>query len=177
MRVRLAAAPTHGGIDFQTPVTEVARNVQAFHNEVLIIITVITAFVTALLIWVIIRYNKRANPVPKKFSHNTLVEIVWTVVPVLILVWIAKGSFPLLYEQDVMPSVPEDQVVDIKVYGNMWYWGYTYGEGDEITESRSCAHRAEGPAQAGATSSSSRSTTRWSRRSTSMCACRSPRRT
>src|SRR6185436_10397327 len=81
------AAPTPGGIDFQTPVTAEARNVHNFHNEVLIIITIITAFVMALLLWVIIRYNKRANPVPKKFSHNTLVEILWTVIPVLILVF------------------------------------------------------------------------------------------
>lgn len=121
------AAPHDGGIDFQAPATETAEHVQAFHNEVLIIITVITVFVVALLLWVMIRYNKRANPTPKKFSHNTLVEILWTVIPVLILVWIAKGSFPLLYEQDVMPKdAKESEIVDIKVYGNMWFWDYTY---------------------------------------------------
>jgi cytochrome c oxidase subunit 2 len=136
------AAPHEGGIDFQTPVTETATKVHAFHNEVLIIITVITVFVTALLLWVMVRYNKRANPTPKKFSHNTLVEILWTVLPVLILVWIAKGSFPLLYEQDVEfggAKVAEEDVVDIKVYGNMWYWDYTYniGADDEFNlESR-----------------------------------------
>lgn len=126
------AAPHDGGIDFQTPVTETAKKVQAFHLEVLIIITVITIFVTLLLAWVVIRYNKRANPTPKKFSHNTLVEILWTVVPVLILVWIAKGSFPLLYEQDVMPEqAREEEIVDIKVYGNMWFWEYGYNVGTE----------------------------------------------
>ena len=126
------ATPHAGGIDFQAPATETARNVQAFHNEVLIIITVITIFVTALLIWVMIRYNKRANPVPKKFSHNTVIEILWTVVPVLILVWIAKGSFPLLYEQDVLPEqAREEEIVDIKVYGNMWFWDYTYNVGTD----------------------------------------------
>jgi cytochrome c oxidase subunit 2 len=136
------AAPTPGGIDFQPAVTETAQRVHAFHNEVLIIITVITAFVTALLIWVMIRYNRKANPTPKKFSHNTLVEIVWTVVPVLILVWIAKGSFPLLYEQDVMfngEQVAEEEIVDIKVYGNMWYWDYTYNQNTDqefMVESR-----------------------------------------
>jgi cytochrome c oxidase subunit 2 len=136
------ATPTPGGIDFQTPATETARRVQAFHFEVLIIITVITAFVTALLIWVMIRYNRKASPTPKKFSHNTAVEIVWTVLPVLILVWIAKGSFPLLYEQDVMfngEQVPEEQVVDIKIYGNMWYWDYTYNQNTDqefVVESR-----------------------------------------
>ena len=128
------ATPIQGGIDFQPSVTETAKKVHAFHNELLIIITVITLFVTALLIWVMIRYNKRANPTPKKFSHNTLVEIVWTVVPVLILVWIAKGSFPLLYEQDVEfggAKIPEAQVVDIKVHGNMWYWDYQYNSGTD----------------------------------------------
>lgn len=129
-----AAQPTPGGVDFQTPVTETARNVLNFHNEVLIIIVLITVFVTALMLWTIIRYNKRANPTPKKFSHNTLVEIVWTVGPVLILVYIAFKSFPLLYEQDVMPPVAEEEIVDIKVYGHQWYWRYLYGEGENVTE-------------------------------------------
>ena len=133
------SAPTDGGIDFQPPVTETARRVVGFHNEVLIIITLITAFVMALLLWVIVRYNRRANPVPKKFSHNTLVEILWTVVPVLILVFIAYRSFPLLYDQDVMfgennQKVAESEVVDIKVYGRQWYWSYIYGEGDDAVE-------------------------------------------
>ncbi|HEY7797818.1 MAG TPA: cytochrome c oxidase subunit II [Hyphomonadaceae bacterium] len=129
------ATPTDGGIDFQRPATEVARDVMNFHNEVLVIIAAITVFVTALLMWVMIRYNKRANPVPRKFSHNTLVEILWTVVPVLILVYIAYKSFPLLYEQDVMPEqAVEEQIVDIKVYGHQWYWRYIYGEGDNVTE-------------------------------------------
>jgi cytochrome c oxidase subunit 2 len=114
-----------------------------FHNEVLIIIAAITVFVTALLIWVMIRYNKRANPNPRKFSHNTLVEILWTVVPVLILVYIAYKSFPLLYEQDVMPQVAEEEVVDIKVYGHQWYWRYMYGEGDNVTEVESRVVPAE----------------------------------
>jgi cytochrome c oxidase subunit 2 len=136
------ATPVAGGIDFQTPVTETAKRVQAFHFEVLIIITVITVFVTALLLWVMIRYNRKANPTPKKFSHNTMIEIIWTVAPVLILVWIAKGSFPLLYEQDVMfngADVEESEVVDIKVYGNMWYWDYTYNQNTDnefVIESR-----------------------------------------
>lgn len=128
------AAPIPGGIDFQSPATETARRVQDFHIEVLWIISAIMAFVTALLIWVIVRYNKRANPVPKKFSHNTMVEILWTVIPVLILVFIAYRSFPLLYEQDVMPNVDEKQVVDIKIYGHQWYWSYIYGSGDNALE-------------------------------------------
>ncbi len=129
-----AAQPTPGGVDFQRPATETARTVTDFHNEVLIIIVLITVFVTGLLLWVMIRYNKRANPTPRKFSHNTLVEIIWTVGPVLILVYIAFKSFPLLYEQDVMPPVAEEEIVDIKVYGHQWYWRYLYGEGENVTE-------------------------------------------
>jgi cytochrome c oxidase subunit 2 len=130
-----SATPTPGGIDFQTPVTDTAKAVHAFHVEVLVIITVITVFVTALLLWVVVRYNKRANPTPRKFSHNTIVEILWTVVPVIILVFIAYKSFPLLYDQDVFPAdVAEEEVVDIKVYGRQWFWSYIYGEGDNVVE-------------------------------------------
>lgn len=129
-----SATPTAGGINFQAPATDVARNVQSFHNDVLIIITAITVFVTLLLIWVMVRYNKRANPKAKQFSHNTLVEILWTTLPVLILVFIAYRSFPLLYEQDVMPDVAEEEIVDIKIYGRQWFWSYIYGEGDNLVE-------------------------------------------
>jgi cytochrome c oxidase subunit 2 len=128
------AAPVPGGVNFQPAATETAERVHAFHNEVLIIITAITIFVTALLIWVMVRYNTRANPVPKKFSHNTLIEVLWTVMPVLILVFIAYKSFPLLYEQDVFPDVAESEVVDVKVYGRQWFWSYIYGEGDDALE-------------------------------------------
>jgi len=135
------AAPVDGGVDFQHPVTAVAREVHEFHLEILIIITVITAFVTLLLAWVVIRYNKKANPTPKKFSHNTLVEILWTVIPVIILVVIAYRSFPLLYRTDVFPTevtmadgkkrpITQDEIVDIKIYGRQWYWNYIYGSGD-----------------------------------------------
>jgi cytochrome c oxidase subunit 2 len=128
------AAPTPGGITFQPAATELAKHVDDFHTEVLIIIAAITVFVTLLLLWVAIRYNKRANPTPKKFSHNTLIEILWTALPVLILVFIAYKSFPLLYEQDVMPKVDESQVVDIKIYGRQWFWSYIYGQGDSAVE-------------------------------------------
>jgi cytochrome c oxidase subunit II len=137
------AAPTSGALSFQPPATDTAKEVQSFHNEILIIITVIMVFVTLLLAWVCIRYNKRANPVPKKFSHNTVVEILWTVVPVLILVFIAYRSFPLLYEEDVMPNVPEDQIVDIKVYGKQWAWVYQYGTGENVKEYESDIIRAK----------------------------------
>lgn len=129
------AVPVNGGIDFQRPVTDLAKEVHSFHIELLWIITIVTAFVMALLLWVIVRYNKKANPTPKKFSHNTLVEILWTVIPVIILVVIAYRSFPLLYKSDVLdPKVPQAEVVDIKVYGRQWFWSYIYGSGDTAVE-------------------------------------------
>jgi cytochrome c oxidase subunit II len=99
-----ASQPTRGALGFQDPATRIAERVHEFHNMVLVIITAITLFVLALLIWVVVRYNSRANPVARKFSHNTLVEVVWTVVPALILVAIAIPSFPNLYYQDVVPN-------------------------------------------------------------------------
>jgi cytochrome c oxidase subunit 2 len=94
------------------------------HDVILIpIITVISLFVLGLLLWVVARYNRRANPVPSKTSHNTLIEIVWTVVPVLILVAIAIPSITLLSRQYQSP--PEDALT-VKVTGYQWYWGYSY---------------------------------------------------
>ncbi len=126
--------PSPGGIEMQPAATEVAQQVHSFHNVLLVVITAVTILVLALLLWVMVRYNKRANPTPRKFSHNTLVEIIWTAGPVMILVGIAWLSFPLLYKEDVFPKVAESEVVDIKVYGRQWYWSYIYGQGDEALE-------------------------------------------
>lgn len=96
---------TPGGITLQPANSAVAEDVHFFHNAVLMpIITFICVFVLALLIWVMVRYNRGANPTPRKFSHNTLVEVVWTGVPILILLVIALPSFELLYKQDITPD-------------------------------------------------------------------------
>ncbi len=96
---------TPGGIGMQPANSALAEEVQFFHNIILMpIITVISAFVLALLIWIVFRYNSKANPTPSKFSHNTLIEIIWTGVPVLILLAIALPSFDLLYKEDVTPD-------------------------------------------------------------------------
>jgi cytochrome c oxidase subunit 2 len=92
------------------------------HDLVLVIITVITLFVAALLVWVMVRYNSKRNPTPSQTSHNTVLEIAWTVVPVLILVIIAIPSFRLIYYQDRTP----DPDMTIKVTGHQWYWTYSY---------------------------------------------------
>ena len=92
------------------------------HNLVLVIITVITLFVGALLVWVMWRYNSRRNPVPTRTAHNTVLEIAWTVIPVLILVVMAIPSFRLIYYEDRT----RDPDLTIKATGHQWYWEYTY---------------------------------------------------
>jgi cytochrome c oxidase subunit 2 len=114
--------PEDWQIGFQPAVTDVAQQMHDFHDLLMVIITAITLFVLALLIWVIVRYNAKSNPTPSKTSHNTTVEIVWTVVPVLILLVIAVPSFRLLYAQYDVP--PAD--LTIKATGYQWYWGYEY---------------------------------------------------
>jgi cytochrome c oxidase subunit II len=103
------------------------------HNLVLVIITLVTLFVGGLLVWVIFRYNAKRNPVPSQVSHNTIIEILWTVVPVLILVVMAIPSFRLIYYQDRTP----DPDLTIKVIGHQWYWEYSYpDQGNVDIESR-----------------------------------------
>ncbi|MFL5289164.1 MAG: cytochrome c oxidase subunit II [Rhodopila sp.] len=92
------------------------------HNLVLVIITLITLFVGGLLMWVMYRYNNRRSATPSQNSHNTVLEVAWTVMPVLILVIIAIPSFRLIYYQDRTP----DPDMTIKVTGHQWYWSYTY---------------------------------------------------
>lgn len=116
-------APTPGGHNFQEPATQVMREIIAFHNFLLPIIIVISVFVLALLLWVIVRYNRRANPTPRKFTHNMLVEVIWTVVPVLILVAIAWKSFPLIYMEE---RIPPNAEFTLKVTGNSWRWDFEY---------------------------------------------------
>ena len=115
--------PTPGAIGLQPGVTPLKHDATFFHNVVLLpIITVITLFVLALLVWVMFRYNKKANPTPAKWSHNTTIEVVWTIVPVLILMFIAIFSFRLLYAYHDMPK----PYMTVKATGYQWYWGYEY---------------------------------------------------
>ena len=115
--------PTPGAIDLQPGVTPLRDSAIFFHNVILMpIITVITLFVLGLLIWIAIRYNKKANPIPAKWSHNTLIEVIWTVVPVLILMVISIFSFRLLFAYHDMPK----PYMTVKATGYQWYWGYEY---------------------------------------------------
>jgi cytochrome c oxidase subunit 2 len=115
--------PTDGAIDLQRGVTPLRHDAIWFHNVILLpIITGIVLLVLGLLAWIVIRYNKKANPVPAKWSHNTPIEVIWTLVPVLILVFIAIFSFKLLFAYNDMPK-PD---LTIKATGYQWYWGYEY---------------------------------------------------
>ncbi|HEY2357345.1 MAG TPA: cytochrome c oxidase subunit II [Phenylobacterium sp.] len=119
----LIGQPTNGAINLQPGVTPLRHDAIFFHDKILLpIITLIMLFVLGLLMWCVVRFNKRANPVPAKWSHNTPVEIVWTLVPVLILVVIAVFSFRLLFEYHDMPK----PYMTIKATGYQWYWGYEY---------------------------------------------------
>jgi cytochrome c oxidase subunit II len=114
--------PTPWQVGLQESAAPVMDNLAAFHNFLLVIITLITAFVLALLVIVIVKFNARANPMPTRTTHNTLLEVLWTVVPVAILVVIAVPSFRLLFFQQDLP--PAD--LTVKATGKQWYWTYSY---------------------------------------------------
>ena len=114
--------PIPNGINFQPPVTELARDIQWLDNVLLVIITLISIFVSALLVWFFIRYNRKANPTPSSTTHNTPIEILWTIIPVFILIGIGVISLPILLKQ---LRIPDSDVV-IKATGAQWYWSYDY---------------------------------------------------
>ena len=114
--------PVDGLMGFQPAVTELARDLQWLDDLLLVIITLITLFVIALIAYVIVRYNRKANPTPATFTHHTPIEIAWTVIPIVILVFIGAFSLPVLFKQQEIPEAD----VTIKVTGYQWYWGYEY---------------------------------------------------
>ena len=119
----LVGQPTDGHLGLQPSASPLKVEATFFHDVILMpVITGITLLVLGLLIWIIIRYNKKANPVPAKWSHNTLIEVIWTVVPVLILVFISLFSFRLLFAYHDMPT-PD---LTVKATGNQWNWAYEY---------------------------------------------------
>jgi len=109
-------------LGFQAAATPITERIHAFHNELLVIICLVSGFVFALLIYVMLRFNHRAHPVPTRTAHNPVIEVLWTVVPVVILVIIAIPSFKLMYYMDRVP----DEAMTIKVTGHQWYWQYEY---------------------------------------------------
>jgi len=124
--LQIIGVPIDKGLGFQPAATELARDLQWLDGMILWIITAISIFVVALLAIVIVRYNRRANPEPASFTHNTPVEVLWTVGPILILLFIGSFSLPVLFKQQ---EIPEGEV-NIKVTGYQWYWGYEYTDHD-----------------------------------------------
>jgi cytochrome c oxidase subunit 2 len=118
----LVGQPNAWGLDLQAGVTPVMDSILRMHNGLLVVITLITLLVTGLLVIAMLRFNARANPVPSKTTHNTLIEVAWTIIPVLILVGIAVPSFRLLFEELDIPKAD----LTVKATGKQWYWSYTY---------------------------------------------------
>lgn len=115
--------PVDGGLALQPAASDIRRQVIFFHDDILMpVIVGITLLVLGLLLTVIVRFNKRANPTPARFSHNTPIEIAWTVGPVLILMIVAIFSFKLLFAEHDMPK----PYMTVKVVGQQWFWNYEY---------------------------------------------------
>jgi cytochrome c oxidase subunit II len=124
----LAAQPEPWQLGFQPPASPVMERIESFHDLLLWIITLISIFVLVLLAYVCFRFRASGNAAPSRRTHNTLLEIAWTAIPVLILVVIAIPSFKLLYYQDVVP----DAELTVKAVGHQWYWSYEYPDNGDF---------------------------------------------
>ena len=119
----LMGQPTPGGMGLQPAASPLKHQVHFFHDVILLPITVaISLLVLLLLLWIVVRYNAKSNPVPAKWSHNTLIEVVWTLLPVVILMVISIFSFRLLFDYHNMPK----PYMTVKAVGYQWNWGYEY---------------------------------------------------
>ena len=128
----LADQPKQWQFGFQDAASQSMRDIVSFHNNLLLpVIIAISVFVLFLMIYTCIRFRASKNPVPSKTTHNVAVEILWTLIPCLILIVMAVPSFKLLYKQDTIPKVD----VTIKATGYQWYWGYEYPDENIIFES------------------------------------------
>ena len=123
-----AGAPKPWQLGFQDAASPVMERIDNFHDVLLVISIAIAVFVSALMLYVIVKFNEKANPIPTKTSHNTLLEVLWTVVPIIILVVMAVPSFKLLYFMD-KTGKPE---MTLKVTGSQWYWSYEYPDFGKI---------------------------------------------
>lgn len=121
--------PMPGEFDVQEQFSETGRFANGLHVGLVWVMAIISLFVLGLLVYVVLRFNKRSNPVPSKTSHNTLIEVIWTVVPALVLLAIAIPSITLLAKQYETP--PKDAIT-IKAIGYQWYWGYAYPDNGDF---------------------------------------------
>jgi cytochrome c oxidase subunit 2 len=129
MQCAFADQPEPWQMGFQPAATPVMEQIHTFHELLLYILVAITVFVLALLVYVSVRFNEKANPVPSKTTHNTLLEVAWTVIPIVILVVISVTSLKLLYFMDKTHN-PE---MTLKVTGHQWYWQYEYPDNGGFT--------------------------------------------
>ena len=120
--VAWASEPKPWQLGFQPAATPIKQRIDAFHDELLVIIFLITIFVLGLLLYTIVRFSAKRHPVATRTSHHPVIEILWTVIPVVILVIIAIPSFKLMYFMDAVPNAE----MTIKVTGHQWYWSYEY---------------------------------------------------
>ena len=128
----LADQPKDWQLGFQDPASKGMESIVWFHDYMLLpVITAIMVFVLFLILYACIRFRAKKNPIPSTTSHNTLVEVLWTLIPCLILIVLAVPSFKLLYKQDTIPKAD----VTIKAVGYQWYWGYEYPDENIIFES------------------------------------------
>jgi cytochrome c oxidase subunit II len=118
----IAAAPVDGGFNLQPAASPIAEQIHSFHNMLLYIIGGIVAVVMAFMLYIIVRFRASANKIPSKTTHNTLLEFIWIIIPVIILVIIVIPSMRLLYADDKVP----DSAITVKVTGHQWYWSYEY---------------------------------------------------
>lgn len=138
--LKVEGAPVPGAIGLQPAATELAEGIHHLHNDILMwIITPITLLVLGLLLFCIVRFRESVNPVPSRTTHNTTLEVVWTVVPALILVFIAVFSFPLLYRQLEIPN-PD---MTIRAIGHQWYWSYEYPDNGNFTFDANLIEKAD----------------------------------
>jgi cytochrome c oxidase subunit 2 len=124
-----AEEPYDWQLGWQPAASPVREHIDALHNVLLVVITLITLFVLGLLLYVMFRFSAKRHPVPSKITHNTVIEIIWTLVPVLILVAIAVPSFKLLYYMDKNPHA----TMTIKITGHQWYWSYEYPDQGDLS--------------------------------------------
>ncbi len=124
-----AEVPRNWQLGFDPAASPTMERITDFHNLLLIVITLITIFVLGLLLYVMYRFSEKRNPNPSRTTHNTLVEVLWTVIPVVILVIIAIPSFKLLYYADRA----EDADMTVKAIGHQWYWSYEYPDDGNFT--------------------------------------------
>ncbi|WP_439649759.1 cytochrome c oxidase subunit II [Gymnodinialimonas ulvae] len=122
--LEVIGAPVPGGIDFQPGVTAGAQDLQALDYALHIGAALITLFVLALMVYAAVKHNAKANPEPATFTHNTKIEVTWTIVPLLLLMFLGAFSLPVLFRQQ---TIPEADVV-VRATGYQWYWGYEYPE-------------------------------------------------